>query len=82
MITGRALDLLVDQLGLTFPESTEVRLPHIMGVPWEYHHSTRLQPLKLCSISLDKGESISLQNDQLLASQVEDGSMLAICPVK
>lgn len=61
VITGRALDLLVNQLGLTFPESSH---------------------LKLCNISLDKGESISLQNDQPLASQVEDGSMLAICPVK
>ena len=79
VVAGRALDLLVNQLGLTFPESTQVRLALISG---EYHHLTRLQPLNLCSISLDEGESISLQNDQLLASQIEDGSMVAICPVK
>jgi hypothetical protein len=32
VVTGRALDLLVNQLGLTFPESTEVRLPRIRGI--------------------------------------------------
>jgi hypothetical protein len=59
MGTGRALDLLVEQLKLKFP-----------GNP----------PLKICLISSGEDENTYLQNDKLLADQVEDACSLVISP--
>jgi hypothetical protein len=60
VVTGRALDLLVNQMGLTFPEN---------------------KPLKLCRVLCGE-EIVYLQNDQPLASQVEDGGSVSIRSVE
>ncbi len=73
-ITGKALDLIVDNLKLKFPENT-VR-PHLTHEWRETYH--RDQPLQISAAPFYGGEVAILRNDKSLSEQVEDGSILAI----
>jgi len=76
IITGKALDLIVDNLKLKFPENT-VRL-HLTHKWRETYHGHRDQPLQISAAPFYGGEVTILRNDKPLSEQVEDGSILSI----
>jgi hypothetical protein len=72
---GKALDLLVDNLKLIFPENT-VRPAHNSNGNKKL--TTRDQPLELSAAPFNGGEVTTLRNDKPLSEQVEDGPTLTI----
>ena len=75
IITGKALDLLVDNLKLVFPENTVRPTQLINGAKILTTHD---QPLQLSATPFHGGEVTTLRNDKPFSEQVEDGSILTI----